>query len=320
MASPLQYRNYILWLLSIALIIATIISFFAAYRPQPMSSVDSGKVKENKASLQKFRSYQFPEGGSTLFPEYRLVALYGTPDYPALGALGEQPLAQTVSRIKELSNHYSTLGKEKVYPSFEIIASVASAGPTENGDFSHELSISQLKPWVDEAKRQGIYVILDLQPGRTDFLTQAKTYESLLREPHVGLALDPEWRLKPHEFHLEQIGSVGVDEVNATSRWLADMVKQAKLPQKLFLIHQFRLSMIEGRERLDTSRKELAYMIQMDGQGPFTTKQDTWNVVTAHSPPNVYFGWKNFYDEDIPMLTPEETMKITPPPYYISYQ
>ena len=40
-----------------------------------------------------------------------------------------------------------------------------------------------------------MYVVLDLQPGRTDFLTQAKRYEPLLALPHVGLALDPEWRL-----------------------------------------------------------------------------------------------------------------------------
>ena len=41
-----------------------------------------------------------------------------------------------------------------------------------------------------------MYVVLDLQPGRSNFLDQAKLYEPLLRLPHVGLALDPEWRLR----------------------------------------------------------------------------------------------------------------------------
>ena len=56
--------------------------------------------------------------------------------------------------------------------------------------------------------------MLDLQPGRTDFLTQAKLYAELLKQPHVGLALDPEWRLKPDQVHLVQIGSVSAEEIN----------------------------------------------------------------------------------------------------------
>ena len=71
--------------------------------------------------------------------------------------------------------------------------------------------------------RAGMYVMLDLQPGRTDFLTQAQRYEELLAEPHVGLALDPEWRLGPNQRHMAQIGSVGVDEVNAVAAWLAGL-------------------------------------------------------------------------------------------------
>ena len=42
-----------------------------------------------------------------------------------------------------------------------------------------------------------MYVVLDLQPGYTDFLAQAQRYEEFLAQPHVGLALDPEWRLAP---------------------------------------------------------------------------------------------------------------------------
>jgi len=60
----------------------------------------------------------------------------------------------------------------------------------------------------------GVYTVLDLQPGRTDFLTQTKAHEDLLRRPRVDLALDPEWRMRPGEVHLRQIGSVGIDEVN----------------------------------------------------------------------------------------------------------
>ena len=170
------------------------------------------------------------------------------------------------------------------------------------------------------AGRAGLYVLLDIQPGRTDFLTQARRYRTLLRRPHVGLALDPEWRLRPGEKHLEQIGSVGVDEVNEVADWLADLTRRRRLPQKMLLIHQFRLSMVRDRDRLDTSRDELAYVIQIDGQGPQGSKIDTWQAITTAPPDRVNFGWKNFYDEDAPVRSPEATMALTPPPVFVSYQ
>ena len=74
--------------------------------------------------------------------------------------------------------------------------------------------------------QNGVYVILDLQPGRTDFLTQAKRYEEFLRLPHVGLALDSEWRLEPNQVHLRQIGSVDAAEINTVVDWLAALVRE----------------------------------------------------------------------------------------------
>jgi hypothetical protein len=207
-----------------------------------------------------------------------------------------------------------------IIPTFEIIATIASGGPGKDRNFSAERPVRELRPSVEAARRAGVYVLLDLQPGRTDFLTQARRYRELLREPHVGLALDPEWRLRPGERHLEQIGSVGIDEVNEVGDWLADLVERRRLPQKIFLLHQFRTSMIRGRARLDTSRDELAHVIQMDGQGPQDTKLETWRALLADRPDGTHFGWKNFYDEDQPTRSPADTMAIDPTPVFVSYQ
>jgi hypothetical protein len=264
--------------------------------------------------------YAFPKGGQTFFPQYRLVALYGTPSSSRMGALGEQPLPDAITRVQGIAAAYQAYSAEHIWPAFEIIATIASASPTADGNYSRELDIAELQPWVDAAKAAGIYVILDLQPGRTDFLSQAKQYEPLLREPHVGLALDPEWRLTPDQVHLKQIGSVSAAEVNSVAGWLSDLVAQHELPQKVFLLHQFRLSMITNREQLDTTRDELAYVIQMDGNGAPSTKLDTWQAVLRNPPANMQFGWKNFYDEDLPVLSPEATMLLAPIPAYVSYQ
>lgn len=278
------------------------------------------------AALQKLhdswyaRSYTFPAGGRQLFPDYRLVALYGTPDAPVLGALGDQPLAASLARAKKLARTYQPLMREHALPTVEIIATIASSSPTSNHDYSRQQPLKLLLQWIEAAKRQGVYVVLDLQPGRSDFLTQAKSYELALLQPNVGLALDPEWRLGKNQVHMKQIGSVNINEVNATAGWLAKLVADHQLPQKLFLLHEFRTSMLPDRRQLDTGHAELAYAVQMDGQGDQATKLATWQSVRLDAPAAVHFGWKNFYAKDTPMLSPRQTMQLKPQPWYVSYQ
>ena len=96
--------------------------------------------------------------------------------------LGEQDPAATLERMQPLLAEYQT----------------------DDGDYSNETPVSALRPYVDYAADHRVYVLLDLQPGRTDFLTQAKRYEELLVQPQVGLALDPEWRLGPDQVHIHQ--------------------------------------------------------------------------------------------------------------------
>jgi len=264
---------------------------------------------------------QLPGGGQLLFQDRMLVALYGYTEGGALGVLGEQDANGAVQRAIETAAEYDDLVPTRVVPAFEIIATVASEFAGPDGNYSSESDIAQLQPWVDAAGAAGIYVMLDLQSGRTDFLTQAQAYEPLLRLPHVGLALDPEWRLLPNQVHLRQIGSVTIEEVNAVVTWLADLTRANALPQKLLLLHQFLPEMIQNRELLDSSREELAVLIHVDGYGSPGDKQATWQATRDAAPSNVYWGWKNFIDEDLPLLTPEQTIaQALPTPELITYQ
>ncbi|GIU91681.1 MAG: hypothetical protein KatS3mg011_0587 [Acidimicrobiia bacterium] len=261
---------------------------------------------------------QLPGGGVWLFPGRRLVAFYGSPDTPSLGVLGEQGPAETLRRMQPLLEAYTADGSQ-VLPTFEIIATVASARPTADGDYSAEVDLDTLRPWVDEAARVGAYVVLDLQPGRAPFLEQARRYEELLSMPHVGLALDPEWRLGPGEVHLRRVGSVDAEEVNGVAEWLAGLVRAHRLPQKLLVVHQFKESMIRDRDRLEIP-PELALVIQMDGQGPLGSKYATWRNITGGRDPSWWWGWKNFLDEDRPVASPDQVMELDPTPVFVSYQ
>lgn len=139
--------------------------------------------------------------------------------------------------------------------------------------------------------------------------------------PHVGLALDPEWRLLPDEVHLRKIGSVSAAEVNQVVVWLADLTAEHPLPQKLLVLHQFQLRMVAERGTVDMSRDELAILIHVDGQGSEPAKHNTSRALQIDAPVGVAWGWKNFYDQDLPTLSPEQTMaEVLPTPDLVTYQ
>ena len=268
------------------------------------------------------RGAELPGGGLLMFDRdgiRRMVAMYGHPTTSQLGVLGEQGPSEGVARLRSIAEGYDADGAEVVL-AFEIIATVASAQAGRDGDYSNETALDDIRPWIETAAENDMYVVLDLQPGRTDFLTQAKQYEELLRLPHVGLALDPEWRLKPGQVHLRQIGTVDAAEINEVVRWLAELVRTEALPQKLLVLHQFRFSMITNRELIETP-PELAVLVHMDGQGPINTKYSTWDALTGEPDADrFWWGWKNFYDEDSPTPTASQVLARTPLPLFVSYQ
>jgi hypothetical protein len=264
--------------------------------------------------------FQLRNGGQRPFDGHRYVALYGAPGAPALGVLGEQGPKATVKRAEAAAKPYRAESDELVTPAMEVIATVAAGDAGADGDYSTELPVSTLEPYVEAAHDADMPVIIDLQPGRSDFLSQAKKYESLLKKPGVWLALDPEWRLTKDQVPLEQIGSVSASEVNEVSSWLAALVRKEGLPPKALVLHQFRLSMIQDRSALQT-HPELDMLVHVDGQGSQPDKQATWKALHQGGPEGLHWGWKNFNDEDTPMLTPAQTMQdVTPTPSLVTYQ
>ncbi|MYB74852.1 MAG: hypothetical protein F4X68_12935 [Acidimicrobiia bacterium] len=285
--------------------------------------LDPGLSDDALWQLEVIRQgHQIPGGGLLMFDseiERRMVAIYGHPSTSGLGVLGEQGPQEGAERLRSIAQGYDADGAV-ILPTFEIIATVASAGPGSDGDYSAMTARDVIRPWIETAAANDMYVVLDLQSGRSDFLSQAKVYEEFLLLPHVGLALDPEWRLKPHEVHLQQIGTVDAAEINQVVEWLAGLVREHALPQKLLIVHQFRYSMITNREAIETP-PELAVLIHMDGQGSIQAKYNTWNALTTMADADQFhWGWKNFYDEDSPMATPEQVLELSPNTVFVSFQ
>ena len=94
------------------------------------------------------------------------------------------------------------------------------------------------------------------------------------------------------------------------SAWLANIVRDENLPEKLFVVHQFTNDMIQDKDRVKL-RAGLAMTFNVDGFGDRPNKISKYKEFTAAAP-NVHHGFKLFYKEDTNLMTPGATLE--PPP------
>jgi hypothetical protein len=251
-----------------------------------------------------------------IFPRHILVAYYGAAGTGSLGVLGEAAPKAIVPRLRKAARPYARPNR-RVRIVFELISSIADASPGADGDYSHYAAESDVRRYVRAARRNHALLVLDLQPGRSEFLPQAKHFGWALRKPWVGLALDPEWRMGPHQVPAEEIGHVGAAEVNSVSRYVSRIVRKNGLRQKLFMLHQFRVDMIRHIGNVKR-RPGLAMVQHVDGFGTRRQKLATYHAVAK--PKRFHMGFKLFYDEDVHLLKPAQVLKIRPRIQFVSYQ
>jgi hypothetical protein len=161
-------------------------------------------------------------------------------------------------------------------------------------------------------------LVLDIQPGRGDFLSEAQLLEGWLRQPDVGIALDPEWHVGPGELPGKIIGSVTAEEVNAVSAYVSRLVTEQSLPEKLFVVHQFTAGMIAGKQRV-LPRPGLALTMNVDGFGDRPNKISKYAQFTSEQP-RFNDGLKLFYEEDTNLMSPGAVLQLRPPPDLVVYE
>lgn len=257
--------------------------------------------------------------GQTFFPSHRVVALYGTQRSERLGVLGEQDPSEAAGRLADIAEPWR-VGDRPVLPAFELIATLATGTPEDRGVYNIRSSPEFVQEYLDVARRHGYYLILDIQPGQSDFLTEAQYYEEFLRQPDVGIALDPEWRVQaPDRPKGGFVGQVDAAEVNSVIDYVAQLVAEEGLPEKLVIVHQFQDRMLTNREQL-VEQPGIALTIHMDGFGDVPNKLDSYDIVRVEPPLNM--GLKLFFDEDIDLLAATDVLGglFEPVPDLITYQ
>jgi hypothetical protein len=277
---------------------------------------DSDPPEPASATQEAAAPPELPRGGRSVFPEHRVVAYYGAPQSRELGALGIGTPRGAARRLAREARRYRR-GDRAELPALELIAVIANAHPGDDGMYRSRQEDAVIRRYLRVARRAKALLLLDIQPGRSDFFTETTRLEKWLKEPDVGLALDPEWRVGEGEVPGQVIGQVSSREVNATSEWLAQLVANEGLPEKLFVIHQFTDDMVD-HTRLKP-REGLDIVLNVDGFGGQEIKKAKYRSF-AREAKDFHHGFKLFYEEDTDLMTPRQVLRMRPRPSLVVYE
>ena len=279
-----------------------------------LSDGDEPPAKAEKAAAPK--PVELPRGGRAVLPDHRVVAFYGAPQSRELGVLGIGSPDRAARRLEREAGRYAT-ERRPVLPALELIAVIANADAGADDMYRTRQTDAVIRRYLRAARRHRMLLVLDIQPGRSDFFTETTRLERWLREPDVGLALDPEWRVTELEVPGQVIGQVDAREVNATSAWLAQLVARHDLPQKLFVVHQFTDDMVDDAQL--KRRDELAMVLNADGFGTKPLKVAKYREFTRAAP-SFEQGFKLFYEEDVGLMRARDVMRLRPAPDVVVYE
>jgi hypothetical protein len=282
------------------------------------ASVDAGR--ESARAIPEEPAKELPRGGQTLFPDYRLVGFCGTPGAPALGEL-QGNLQAKAKTLETQAAAYAP--SRKILPVFELIAVVVQGWPGLDGKYRRRVDDSIVDEYLQAARRSKALLLLNIQPGQSDFLSEVKTFEKFLREPDVGVALDPEWAMKPKQRPGQFFGQTTGATLNEVAAYLSILVEQDHLPEKALVFHEVIREVVKN-ESIVTPYPGVVLIKSVDGLGPVHAKIATYGNLMEKITAGVHPGFKLFFDEDTRnggrLMTPKEVLALSPQPEYVMYE
>ena len=250
----------------------------------------------------------------------QVVAFYGHPGVRAMGVLGHGTPEEVADEIAVWTERYDRLnGPRGAIGAYHLITGVAQANPTSDGHWLYRLPHDRIAEYVEAAREHGMLLFLDNQIGWSDPLSEVKLLEDFLREPFVHMALDPEFATEPLGVRPGRaIGGITGEQVNEVLRYLSEFVEKEGLPPKILMVHQFADRMLHDREVVE-KQPGVQLSIDMDGIGSPRAKLYGYGLY-AITEPSQRPAFKLFFDQDDPLISPEDVLAMDPVPDVIIYQ
>ena len=256
-----------------------------------------------------------------MFPRYRLVGYSGGEASRAFGRLGIGNLDARIREIERTGRGY-TAGGRQVLPVLELITVIVQAKPGRDGKYRSRIDDAQIARYLAAARRHKALLLLNIQPGRADFLPEVQALQRWLAEPDVGIALDPEWAVGKGQVPGRVFGRTTAKELNAVAAYLSAFTRSHDLPEKAMVVHQLASRIIYRVQ--DVRRHDgVEIVLSVDGIGGRSDKEATWRRLVKPLPPAVRPGFKLFFEEDRrhgKLMTPRQVLKLKPTPDYVLYE
>jgi hypothetical protein len=293
----------------------------------PLTHLETGVTYHVVSDVE--RAWTFPQAatasgagapGRSVFASAQIVAFYGHPGVPAMGILGAYTPERAADEVLKWARRYDALnGSRGVIPALHLITAVAQADAGLDGTYLGRLDDATIQRYVDVTRARGMVLILDVQVGWADPLAEVQRLRKFLEQPHVHLALDPEYATERYgEAPGLVIGSLDASQVNRVQRYLAEIVRAKRLAPKVLVLHQFLDDMLLDRSSFE-SVAEVEVTIDMDGFGPDRLKLEKYDIFSLGSAAE-RAAIKLFFEWDEPLITPERLQRLGSPPDLVIYQ
>jgi hypothetical protein len=204
----------------------------------------------------------------------------------------------------------------------ELIVVTAQGSPGRDGKYRSRIDPDQIDRYLAVARKYKMLLMLDVQPGRAKPLAEVRRLEPWLKQPDVGLAVDPEWEVGPGQVPGRVFGRTSGAELNGLGAYLSGLVAKYKLPEKLFVFHQLAKPIVRDQASLRT-HPGVATVKSVDGIGSRGQKLATYRGLTADLPKGIGSGFKLFYQEDTrhgALMTPAQVLAVRPRPELVIYE
>ncbi|MGI9557524.1 MAG: hypothetical protein ACR2N5_06245 [Solirubrobacterales bacterium] len=311
-----QRRRRAVLIVGLAIVLAGAVVALEGDPAELAASGDAGESAADTAETEP-ATQQLSRGGTRILPNYEVLAYYGAPQAPELGVLGLTPPEEAVEALNVRAQEYGDLTKKPIYPTFELISTIAQEDPGPSGEYRFHQEKSLIEDYQRVANENDFLLILDIQPGRADFVDEVKRLKPFLKDPNVGIALDPEWHL-PNGVPGEEIGSVKASVINRVAKLMSEQAREENLPQKLLIVHQFTDDMIRYDEKLKQYPK-VALVLNADGFGTPDLKIGTYGrLAPTEQPP--FPGFKLFFTEDTEVMSAQDVFDLQPRPKVVVYE
>jgi hypothetical protein len=255
-----------------------------------------------------------------IIPEHRIVAFYGNPLSKRMGILGQIDPDSMLQKLEATAIEWAEADPDrKALPALHLIAVVAQAYPGPAKKYRLQMPDSVIERVAGWAEERGWLLFLDIQPGLSTVEAEIPHLVKYLSRPYVHLALDPEFAMKDGKKPgTDWMGRMDATEVNHAIGELAKIVEQHKLPPKVLVVHRFTRNMLTNAAQIKLDPR-VQVVIDMDGYGAPSGKKAAYRWFVVRYPVQ-YTGWKLFYKNDRPLMTPEQVLEVYPKPMYIQYQ